>query len=184
MQRTTPVLLTIMLMTAALSSNAKPTDADWDHACAAKVYDCFMVQGAGIHFFSSAILHETTPTPTGKIDRSTDTVELTGDIVGRILYHPVSRYDFSEATLVNTGSQVFSGSVAGHPPVLLLDDTFRFDVDLQTGETTGTIAFTRTIAGPETRCFLNAVGTGLTPDGDAKIEYSGWCRVRVEPSRQ
>jgi hypothetical protein len=76
-----------------------------------------------------ALVHSSTPTATGLIQRSTETVDLTGDLTGRILYHPTSVIDFSTQTVVNSGHQVFSGTVLGSEPVLLHDDTFRFEID-------------------------------------------------------
>jgi hypothetical protein len=134
------------------------------------------VSGTGVHMFTSAIVHTQTPTASGMIQTSTDTVELTGDLKGRILYHPTSVFDFANNTLLNTGHQVFSGTVLGSEPTLLLDEDFRFEVDLQTGATVGTVSFTRTLAGPRFRCLLDVVGTGITPDGDAAFAYTGQCR--------
>ena len=53
------------------------------------------VSGTGVHLFSTAIIHSQTPTETGLIQRSTDIVELDGDLRGRVLYHPVSVFDFA-----------------------------------------------------------------------------------------
>lgn len=136
------------------------------------------VAGTGVHYLSTSIIHSQEATPTGMIQRSTDTVELDGDLVGRVLYHPVSVFDFVENTLVNTGHQVFSGTVLGSEPVMLHDDRFRFEVDLTTGETTGRVFLTDRIAGPGVRCRLWVVGVGQTPDGDPLIEYEGRCRIR------
>jgi hypothetical protein len=135
------------------------------------------VSGTGIHFFSSAVVHSVEPTETGFIQQSTETVDLTGDLVGRLLYQPTSVFDFAEGTLVNTGHQVFSGTVLGSAPVLLHDDQFRFEVDLKTGETLGVVYLVHGIAGPRTRCLLDVVGTGLTPEGDATFDYSGECKL-------
>jgi hypothetical protein len=138
------------------------------------------VSGTGIHYFSSATVHSAVPTEDGIIQRSTETVDLDGDLVGRLLYQPISVFNFAAGTLVNTGHQVFSGTVLGSPPVLLHDDTFRFEVDLATGATLGIVHLDRRIAGPDTRCFLEVVGTGLTPEGDATFNYTGQCRRHVE----
>ena len=135
------------------------------------------VSGSGVHDFTTAIVHSSQPTPTGKIERSTETVQLTGDLEGRILYHPVSVFDFVAGTLVNTGHQVFSGTVLGSDPVLLHDDEFRFEVDLNTGATMGEVHLVDRIAGPRVRCHLEVIGTGLTPEGDATFDYEGECRV-------
>ena len=48
------------------------------------------VSGRAVHYFTTAIIHSQTPTATGMIQRSTDIIELTGDLRGRVLYHPTS----------------------------------------------------------------------------------------------
>lgn len=136
------------------------------------------VAGHGVHFFSTAIVHSHEVTPTGAIQRSTETVELTGDLTGRILYQPTSVFNYANGTLVNTGRQVFSGTVVGSSPVVLYDDKFRFDVNLATGATTGKVYLTRWLAGPKVRCELDIIGTGLSPEGNATFTYAGWCSVK------
>lgn len=136
------------------------------------------VQGTGVHVFSTAIVHSTEPTPTGMIQTSTETVELSGDLTGRILYQPRSVYDLVNGTLVNTGNQVFSGTVLGSAPVLLFDDEFRFEVNLVTGETRGVVHLTDSLAGPKVRCTLIVTGAGLNAEGNALVNYSGECRFR------
>ena len=136
------------------------------------------VSGSGVHFLTTAIVHSSTPTATGLIQRSTETVDLTGDLTGRILYHPISVIDFSTQTLVNTGHQVFSGTVLGSEPVMLHDDTFRFDIDLRTGTGTGTVHLVNRLAGPKVRCQLTIVSTGMTADGNVAAEYAGECRFK------
>jgi hypothetical protein len=136
------------------------------------------VEGSGIHYFTTAIVHSSEPTETGLIQKSTETVDLTGDLVGRLLYQPVSVFDFVRGTLVNTGHQVFSGTILGSAPVLLYDDSFRFEVDLATGATVGEVHLTDDLAGPDIRCKLAVVGTGMTPEGNAMFDYSGECRFK------
>lgn len=136
------------------------------------------VSGTGIHYFTSSIIHSQEFTATGMIQRSTDIVELEGDLKGRILYHPVSVFDFSAGTLVNTGEQVFSGTVLGSAPVMIYDKWFRFDVDLNTGETLGKVYLLDHIAGPAVRCELTVTGAGQSAAGDALVEYTGRCRFR------
>ena len=137
------------------------------------------VSGTGVHYFTTAIVHSVQPTATGIIQRSTETVELDGDLKGRILYHPVSVFDFSENTLINTGSQAFSGTVLDSQPVMLFDDEFRFEVDLTTGQTLGKVFLVDHLAGPRIRCRLQILGDGqTTPEGDAVVSYSGECRIR------
>ncbi len=141
------------------------------------------VSGTGVHYFSTAKVYSQSPTETGFIQRSTDIVELQGDLEGRVLYHPVSTFDFAAGTLVNTGNQVFSGTVLGSEPVMIHDEWFRFEVNLATGETVGEIYLNEPIAGPRVRCELNVSGDGtLTPAGDAVVAYTGRCRFRGEPA--
>ena len=148
-------------------------------------YRWMPVSGVGTHYFTTAIVHSVEPTPTGFIQRSTETVELEGDLVGRVLYHPVSVFDFQQGTLVNTGNQVFSGTVLGSAPVLLHDDEFRVEVDLNQGTTYGQMYMIDHLEGPKVRCLLEIHGTGeQTPEGDAVVDYSGECRVRVDPPGQ
>lgn len=136
------------------------------------------VSGTGVHLFSTAIIHSQTPTETGFIQRSTDIVELEGDLKGRVLYHPVSVFDFAADTLVNTGNQVFSGTVLGSDPVVIHDDSFRFDVTLSTGDTVGRVFLNDPIAGPRIRCRLKLVSTGeRTEADDPVVSYKGVCRM-------
>lgn len=141
------------------------------------------VAGAGVHHFSTAIVHAQEPTANGMIQRSTDIVTLSGDLRGHMLYHPTSTFDHVAGTLVNTGVQFFSGSVLGSPPVILHDDRFRFEVDLGTGATTGLVLLGRSHDAPHAdhwyECRLDVMGTGLTPAGDATFTYEGEC-ARVE----
>jgi hypothetical protein len=138
------------------------------------------VSGKAVHYFSTAIIHSQTPTATGMIQRSTDIIELSGDLKGRVLYHPTSVFDFVNGTLVNTGNQVFSGTVLGSAPVLLHDDEFRFEVSLNSGGLeSGEVHLTDWIAGPKIRCDLVAVGPGATtPEGNSVVDYSGTCTFK------
>jgi hypothetical protein len=137
------------------------------------------VQGTATHFFSTAVRHSSQPTATGEIVRTTDIIRLEGDIDGYALYHPTTVIDGAAGTLVNTGTQIFSGTVAGSGPVLLHDDRFRFEVNLQTGETVGEIYLGKSADAPAGEgwfeCRLTAVGTGMTPEGDGLAEYTGSC---------
>jgi hypothetical protein len=143
------------------------------------------VEGTGIHHFTSAVVHSQEQTPTGMIQRSTDIVSLSGDLNGRILYHPTSVFDFTNNTLVNTGTQVFSGTVLGSDPVILHDDRFRFEVDLATGATTGQVHLSRAADAPHPGswydCDLEVTGRGQTADGDATFDYTGTCMRRGQP---
>lgn len=174
MIRLTSFLLPLAVLTAAAVPAAVPPEPVVD----------LPVSGSGVHYFTTAIVHSTEPTPTGMVQRSTDTVELTGDLVGRIVYQPVSRFDFAKGTLVNEGSQVFSGTILGSAPVLLLDDTFRFDVDLASGATVGEVHLTHLLAGPDIRCDLTVTGTGMTPEGNATFDYAGECRFRPRTQKR
>mgnify|MGYP000216973330 FL=1 len=144
-----------------------------------KGYRWVPVSGTAIHYFTTAIIHSEDSTWNGKTQRSTDSIDLDGDLVGRVLYQPISKFDFVAGTLVNTGLQVFSGTVLGSKPVLIYDDEFRFDVNLATGATTGNVFLTERIAGPRIKCELEIVGTGFTPEGDGLANYSGRCKMRM-----
>jgi hypothetical protein len=136
------------------------------------------VAGSGLDDLKNAIVHWQKPTPTGMIQRSTEIVELTGDLRGRVLYHVTSVFDFVNGTLVNTGDQVYSGTIAGSAPVMIHDDEFRFDVNLVTGEETGRVFLFNHIAGPKVKCALEVVGTGLNAEGNPTFDYSGTCTFR------
>jgi len=136
------------------------------------------VAGSGVDLLNGAIVHSTEITPTGMIQKSTETVELIGDLRGRVLYHVVSVFDFANGTLVNTGNQVFSGTIAGSEPVMIHDDRFRFDVNLATGAEMGAVYLFDHIAGPKVRCTLQVVGTGMNGEGNPTFDYTGECTFR------
>jgi len=136
------------------------------------------VAGSGLDFLTTAIVHSKEPTENGMIQTSTEIVELHGDLEGRVLYHVTSVFDFVHGTLVNTGDQVFSGTIAGSAPALIHDDQFRFEVNLVTGEESGQVYLFNHIAGPKARCMLNVVGTGLNGDGNPTFDYTGECTFR------
>lgn len=137
------------------------------------------VSGSAVHYFTQAALHSQEPTSGGMIQRSTEPIRLTGDLDGFILYQPVTIIDFAANTLVNTGTQIFSGTVQGAGPFLLHDSRFRFDVDLTTGATSGEVFLGRSGDAPRKggwyECHLTITGTGVTPDGDGLADYSGEC---------
>jgi hypothetical protein len=186
MRQILPALTLSIGLACAMASDARvvsttSTDAArevWDETHATTR----SVSGTAVHFFTTAIIHSQTSTATGMIQRSTDIIELSGDLKGRVLYHPVSVFDFINGTLVNTGNQVFSGTVLGSAPVLLHDDEFRFVVDLKSGELeSGEVHLSDRIAGPKIRCDLVAVGAGAkTPEGNSIVDYSGTCRFRKQ----
>jgi hypothetical protein len=98
---------------------------------------------------------------------------------GRVLYHVTSLFDFVGGTLVNTGHQVYSGTIAGSAPVMIHDGQFRFEVNLNTGATLGEVHFSDHIAGRKVRCDLVVVGTGAkTAEGNPIADYSGTCTFR------
>jgi len=136
------------------------------------------VAGSGEDHLATAIVHSQETTLTGKIQKSTEIVELRGDLKGFVLYHVTSVFDFAAGTLVNTGDQVFSGTVAGSAPVMVHDDQFRFRVNLATGEEAGKVYLFDHVAGPKVRCQLDVVGTGLTAEGNPTFDYRGTCTFR------
>lgn len=167
---TTAVILSLGLLGVFTGSSVEaeafsPRDKRWSP-----------VSGSAIHYFPNAILHSSEDTDNGKVERSTDTIDLTGDINGRIVYHVTSEFDYQASLLTNTGHQVFSGTIMGSDPVLLLDDNFIFTVDLNTGETLGKVYLLRSLAGPRIQCKLTVVGTGFDSAGNGLAEYSGLCR--------
>jgi hypothetical protein len=136
------------------------------------------VAGTGFDDLKNAIVHSDEPAPGGKIQQSTQTVELYGDLRGRVLYHVTSVFDFVNGTLVNTGDQVYSGTIRGSGPVMIHDDQFRFEVNLLTGSEVGQVFLFNHIAGPKVRCTLDVVGRGLNADGNPTFSYSGACTFR------
>jgi hypothetical protein len=138
------------------------------------------VAGSGVDHLHTAIVHSQVPTEAGRGQRATETVELQGDLQGRVLYHVTSVFDFAQGTLVNTGDQVFSGTILGSAPVLIHDDEFRFKVNLTTGEEAGQVYLFNHIAGPKVRCWLDVVGTGLDGDGNPTFDYTGACSFRSQ----
>src|SRR5687767_8787841 len=136
------------------------------------------VAGSGVDLLNTAIVHSKETTPTGMIQKSTETVELSGSLKGRVLYHVTSVFDFVRGTLVNTGDQVYSGTIDGSAPVLIHDDRFRFEVNLVTGAESGNVYLFNAIAGPKVRCALDVVGTGRDAAGNPTFDYSGECTFR------
>ncbi|HEX4685045.1 MAG TPA: hypothetical protein VH277_20170 [Gemmatimonadaceae bacterium] len=133
------------------------------------------VSGSGSDRLTTALVHSKEMTATGYTQHSTEIVELTGDLQGRVLYHVTSVVDLVHGTLVNTGDEVYSGTVAGSDPVLIHDDQFRFEANLNTGAETGHVFLLDHIAGPKVRCTLTVLGTGMTPEGDPTFTYTGQC---------
>jgi hypothetical protein len=136
------------------------------------------VAGSGMDHLNTAIVHSKEQTATGLIQKSTEIVELHGDLNGFVLYHVTSVFDFVAGTLVNTGHHVFSGTIAGSAPVMIHDDQFSFHVNLATGEDTGRVFLSDHVAGPKVRCELDVVGTGLSAEGNPTFTYRGECTFR------
>jgi hypothetical protein len=136
------------------------------------------VAGSGTDLVNGAIVHSKTETPTGSVQKSTGTVELKGDLIGRVLYHVTSTFDLANGTMVNRGHQVFSGTIAGSEPVLIHDDRFSFQVNLKTGADAGSVYLVDHIAGPRVRCTLHVVGTGKDADANPTFDYTGQCDFR------
>jgi hypothetical protein len=133
------------------------------------------VSGTGTDLLNRTIVHSKKSTATGVIQRGTEIVELSGDLDGKILYHVTTVIDNQKRTLVNTGDQVFSGTIAGSEPVMIHDSKFRFEVNLTTGAESGSVYLFDHIAGPPVRCELIVTGTGKTADGNPTFSYAGTC---------
>jgi hypothetical protein len=172
-----------LLLASTAVTEAQESPQSWSRECQRGAFRCVTVSGTGTHYFSTALIHSETPTETGLVRRSTDTIDLEGDIVGRVLYHPVSEFDFVNNTLINTGQQVFSGTVLNSGPVLIYDDSFRFEVNLATGETRGTVKLYRPLGSEFIQCRLSIAGTGTTTAADdPRVAYEGICRIRAPGS--
>ena len=163
-----PAVITILFVAAAVSGEATRLEATTS----------VKVAGTGYDDLKNAVVHVQTPTAAGMIQQSTEIVELSGDLRGRVLYHVTSVFDFVNGTLVNTGEQVYSGTVAGSAPVMIHDDQFRFEVNLITGAESGQVFLFNHIAGPKVRCALDVVGTGPNADGNPTFSYTGECTFR------
>ena len=140
------------------------------------------VTGTGVDYLTSAMIHSTKPTPSGFVRQSTEIVELSGDMKGRVLYHVTTVMDTVRGKLVNTGDQVYSGTVAGSAPVMIHDDRFHFEVDLKTGHEQGRVYLLNHIVGPKVQCELHVVGTGMNGDGNPTFTYSGECNFSGKES--
>jgi hypothetical protein len=183
--RWAPLLAGLVVACGPEPENPGDPAAGPDHTALVAAPATIPVAGSAVHYFSTAIIHSQAPEDNGMVQRSTDIVRLTGDLSGYLLYHATSTFDFESEKLVNVGTQMFSGSVAGSEPVLLHDDRFRFDVDLATGAVTGRVYLGRSADGPGRgswyECELVVVGTGMTPEGDGLADYTGECVRRGRP---
>ena len=178
--------ITLLLISAVALLTTSTCHAEPDHPRGKGLWKD--VSGTAIHYFDdvagrNAVIHRTTPTATGVKLRTTETIDLFGDLEGRVLYQPHTVIDYAQGTLVNTGNQVFSGTVLGEGPVLLHDNLFRFDVNLATGETVGKVFLIDHVDGPVVDCVLEIVGTGFSAEGNGLAEYSGRCRFRLNTGR-
>jgi hypothetical protein len=142
------------------------------------------VAGNAVLLSDTMVVHSSEPTASGLIERSTSVVKLTGDVSGLVLFHATTEIDFFTSTLVNTGTQLFSGTIAGSDPVILHDDQFVFVVNLATGDIFGDAPFDRSKDAPHRsywyECNLYIVGVS-TPNADDVSEYSGECIRRGVP---
>ena len=169
--------LHVVTLAALICGSAQEADAERQHPCVMST-STVQVAGSGVDHLNTALVHSKEPTGSGMIQKSTEIVELTGGLNGRVLYHVTSVFDFVRGTLVNTGNQVFSGTIAGSAPVMIHDDEFRFDVNLVTGEESGKVYLLDHIAGPKVRCTLDVVGTGFNSDGNPTFDSTGQCTFR------
>ena len=135
------------------------------------------VTGHGVDLASGAMVHSKTPTADGFVQQSTEIVELEGDLHGRVLYQVTSRFDELHKRLVNTGHQVYSGTIAGSAPVMLYDDRFRFQADLASGAESGSVFLVHHLAGPQAACTLEVTGTGADGQGNPTFTYHGECTL-------
>jgi hypothetical protein len=133
------------------------------------------VAGHGVDLLNGAVVYSKTPTAEGFEQHSTEIVELEGDLHGRVLYQVTSRVDERRMRLVNTGNQVYSGTIAGSGPVMLYDDQFRFQADLASGEESGSVFLVHHLAGPAAACTLKVTGTGPDAQGNPTFTYRGEC---------
>jgi hypothetical protein len=169
--RATAVAASALLALSTPSSGQSPPSP----AAAAKGARTVSVSGSGVDQLTTAIVHSRKPTATGSVQSSTEIVELTGDLRGRVLYHVTTVTDTVRRTLVNTGHQVFSGTIGGSLPVMIHDDRFRFDVELATGRETGKVFLLDHVAGPRVRCTLDVAGTGMNAERNPTFTYTGEC---------
>jgi hypothetical protein len=133
------------------------------------------VAGSGMDHLTTALIHAKKETQTGSVQQSTEIVDLTGDLQGRVLYQVTTVIDSIHGTLVNTGENVYSGTVAGSAPVMIHDNKSRFDVNLRTGTDHGLVYLSDHISGPKVKCTLDVTGTGMSPDGNPTFTYAGDC---------
>lgn len=163
-----------------LTSAATVVFADEHEACDDRPgYERIEVSGGGVHDYSTQIVHRSKITGSGKRELTTETIDLWGDLEGRVLYQPYGVTNTNKGTLVNTGNQVFSGTVKGSRPVMLFDDAFRFEVDFFNGTVRGEVYLTQHVSGPKMSCELTIVDDGVREtDGQPLFRYEGHCWVK------
>ena len=159
-------------MTGMLYSGANADEA--------AVRRTLQVSGTGTDLLDGAIVHSKKSTANVMVQNGTEIVDLRGDLNGKVLYHVTTVIDNQKGTLVNTGDQVFSGTIGGSEPVMIHDSKFRFEVNLATGAESGSVYLSDHIAGPWVRCELKVTGTGKTGDGNPTFSYTGTCRFGSE----
>lgn len=122
----TSLITAVALGAAWLAGAVRASDgAAVAHGAAARTGRVVPVGGSGVDRHDSLIVHAEIKTPTGMIQQGTEIVELNGDLHGKVLYRVTRVIDSAKGTLVNTGSQVYSGAVAGCAPVMLYDHRTR-----------------------------------------------------------
>ena len=177
--RTTALVFLAAIGLLAAAGETETPQAPPSASVAAAAHMTIPVSGEAIHYFTTSVTHSESQVDGGIIARTTDIIRLSGGLNGYVLYHPTTEIDLSTETLVNTGVQFFSGTIDGSEPVVLYDDTFRFQVDLATGETIGQVHLGRSQSSPHPgswwECQLEVVGTGMTPEGDGLAAYTGTC---------
>ena len=167
--RTAGVVALVASLSAALSGGAMAPEGAHERT--------LVVRGHGVDLANGAIVHSKTPTHEGFVQQSTEIVELEGDLHGRVLYQVTSRFDELHKRLVNTGHQVYSGTIAGSAPVMLYDDHFRFQADLASGAESGSVFLVHHLAGPQAACTLKVTGTGPDGQGNPTFTYHGECTL-------
>ncbi|MGH9421966.1 MAG: hypothetical protein ACRD3J_18460 [Thermoanaerobaculia bacterium] len=135
------------------------------------------VAGSGMDHLTTALIHTKKETQTGSVQQSTEIVDLTGDLQGRVLYQVTTVIDSIHGTLVNTGESVYSGTIAGSAPVMIHDHKARFDMNLRTGKDTGHVYLFDHISGPKIKCALDVIGTGMSAEGNPIFTYTGQCTL-------
>jgi hypothetical protein len=174
MRRMTSVALVSTLLVVVETAHAQATTAAKATPGGERTV---AVAGTGVDLLTTALVHSKDSTASRMLQRSTEIVELTGDLTGRVLYQVTTEIDYVHKMLVNTGNQVYSGTVAGSAPVMLFDDRFRFQVNLATGEEKGRVYLARHLAGPKVRCVLDVKGTGPSAEGNPTFTYRGDCTL-------